>query len=342
MKLGAVIVSAFLLLAPQLSRADFKYTESTKITGGALGGLMKFASRVGGTRGLPDSSTYYIRGNRMRVEEGDAKIEIVDLDARHIVRMDAKKHTYVVLTFEEMRAQLDKARQGQTNGSSVELETPAKINMKATQNVRTILGQRAHEVQATMEMQSGEELQATSGGALTITSDMWIASDVRGYGEVRNFFQRMMREMNWAPGRMGADPRMAKAREELEKSSSAVNGFPLLATVEMAAKSSDGQATPRKQRGDDDAVDPATPTNVPTAKGDSANTALGGLLGLRKHKHDANQRAAANSDDELDADSGALMKATTEVISFSTSQLDPALFDIPAEYRQAQNKKGSQ
>jgi hypothetical protein len=136
MKLGAGIVSGFPLLAPQLSRADFQYTESIKITGGALSGLLKFASRFGGTGSLPDSSTYYIQGNRMRVEEGDAKIEIIDLDTRHIVRMDAKKHTCVVLTFEEMRAQLDKFRQGQTHGSSGELQPPARIKVKATQNVR--------------------------------------------------------------------------------------------------------------------------------------------------------------------------------------------------------------
>jgi hypothetical protein len=72
MKLGAVMVSGFVLLAPPLSQADFKYTESTKITGGVLGGLMKFASRVGGKGSWPDSSTYYVQGNNERAAETPA------------------------------------------------------------------------------------------------------------------------------------------------------------------------------------------------------------------------------------------------------------------------------
>lgn len=342
MKSGVVIVSGFLLLCPQRSRADFKYTESTKVTGGALGGLLKFASRVGGKGSLPDSSTYYLKGNCMRVEKGDAKVEIIDLDARHIVRMDRKQHTYVVLTFEEMRAQLQKFQQGQANGSSRNLERPAKIKVQATQNVRTILGQTAHEVQATVEMQSSDEGQVTSDGALSITSDMWLAPDVRGYDEVRNFFQRMLREMNWAPGEIGADPRMAQAQEEVRKSLPAVSGFPLLATVEMSAKPSNGKVATGQRQGDNDAVGGALETSVPTSKGDAANAVWSGLLGLRKQRRDAKDRAAEKTDDDADTGGSTLMNATTEVTSFSTAKLDPALFVIPAEYRQLRSKKGGQ
>ena len=343
MKLETVIVSGFLLLAPPLSRADFKYTESTKITGGALGGLMKFASRVGGKGSLPDSSTYYIKGNRMRVDEGDAKIEIIDLDARRIVRMDTKKKTYVVLTFEEMRAQLEQLRRVQTNQTNGHQQLAAKIKVKPTQNTRTLLGQTTREVQATVEMQSGDEAQAMGQGALTVTSDMWLAPEVHGYEEVRNFFERMLQEMSWSPGGgIGADPRMAKALEEVRKNSAAVSGFPLLATIEMTAKSTDAKTANRPSGENADASDTAIPTNVPTSKGDAANAALGGLLGLRKHKREANARTAEQSDSGSDSDGGALMQATTEVLSFSSSTLDRALFNIPVEYQQVPGRKAGQ
>ncbi|HMI54189.1 MAG TPA: hypothetical protein VK525_21955 [Candidatus Saccharimonadales bacterium] len=338
MKLWIASVTGFVLLAPQSSRADFKYTETTKITGGALGGLMKFASGVSGKGSGPHSATYCVEGNQMRVEQGDAEIEIIDLDARHIVRMDARKHTYVVLTFEEMRAQLEQFRQGRKADSGGQPQFTAKIKVKPTQNTRTILGQTAHEVQATIEMAASEQSHVTGNDALSLTSDMWLAPGVGGYDEVRNFFQRMMREMNWAPGEsMGGDPRMAKALEEVRKNSSAASGFPLLASVEMKS-AGNGTATPPRRESDDSA-DANIPTSIPTTGGDAANAALGGLLGLRKRKRDANERAAARNGDGPDQDGSALVRLTTEVASFSTSALDPATFEIPAGYRQVPNRK---
>src|SRR5690242_18852982 len=57
MKTWMTVVTAIsLLLSSCPSRADFKYTENTKITGGAVAGLMKFASRVSGKAGVPESS----------------------------------------------------------------------------------------------------------------------------------------------------------------------------------------------------------------------------------------------------------------------------------------------
>jgi hypothetical protein len=153
----------------------------------------------------------------------------------------------------------------------------------------------------------------------------------------------MIQEMNWAPGGgIGTDPRMAKALEEVRKNSAAMSGFPLLATIEMTGKSTDAKTASRQSRENADASDSVIPTNVPTSKGDAANAALGGLLGLRKHKREANDRAAETSGDGSDSDSGALMQATTEVISFSASTLDPALFNIPAEFHQVQSRKAGQ
>jgi hypothetical protein len=344
MKLWIVSVAGFVLLVPQRSRADFKYTETTKITGGALGGLMKFASRAGGKGSGPESSSYYIKGNRMRVEEGDAEIQIIDLDVRHIVRVDAKRHTYEVLTFEEMRAQLEQFRQARKTDSNGQPQLFATVKVKPTQNTRTILGQATHEVQATVEMEPSEESGSTGTGALTLTSDIWVAPAVGGYEEVRNFFPRMMHEMNWAPSRsIGADPRMAKAMEEVRKSSSAVSGFPLWASVEMTAKSAASKETSQQRHESDDSSGTENiPTRVPTSKQDAANTALGGLLGLEKHQKIPGDAASTKDGGASDTESGALMKATTEVTSFSNSALEPSIFEIPAGYRQVQNSKAGQ
>ena len=104
-------VAAGMLLLPFASWADFKYVESTKFTGGAMAGLMKFAARVGGIGNGADGSTYYVKGNRMRVEDSDGEVQIIDLDARQIISIDPRKKSYAILTFAEMRAQMEQLQQ---------------------------------------------------------------------------------------------------------------------------------------------------------------------------------------------------------------------------------------
>ncbi len=52
-----------------ISRADFKYTETSKITGGMLSGMMKVMgafSKEARKAGEPMQSTTYVKGNRLR------------------------------------------------------------------------------------------------------------------------------------------------------------------------------------------------------------------------------------------------------------------------------------
>jgi hypothetical protein len=163
--------AAGILLLPSGSWADFKYVEGTKFIGGAMAGLMKFAARVGGKGNGADSSTYYIKGNRMRVEDSDGELQIIDLDARQIISIDPKKKTYAILTFAEMRAQMEQLQQLRGQKSKVTL-TP-KVEVSATQNARLLLGHPAREIQARVELQASD---GKSGNAATvIVKDMWVA-----------------------------------------------------------------------------------------------------------------------------------------------------------------------
>jgi hypothetical protein len=329
---------ACLLLVPCASRADFKYSETTKFTGGAVAGLLKFASKVSGKVAGPETSTYYLRGNRMRVEEGDGGIQIIDLDARHITSINSKKKTYGVITFDEMRAQLDQARHAaDQEGSGGQLKLSTKVEVTKTQNTRVILDQATQEVQAKVDLQSSEGSGADAAGTLTFASDAWIAPSVHGYDEVKNFYQRIAREADWAPkSGPAADPRMAQAVEEMRKNSPALEGFSLLATVKLysSVSAKDGSTESKNDSGSH-GFD--IPTTSPTINTEGVSEALGGLLSLHKHKNDGkskNPSAGAPSD----SGDNVLLTATTEVTSFSSAALDSSLFEIPAGYRQLQNK----
>jgi len=321
-------VAAGMLLLPSASWADFKYVESTKFTGGAMAGLMKFAAHVGGMGNGADGSTYYVKGNRMRVEDSDGEVQIIDLDARQIISIDPKKKTYAILTFAEMRAQMEQLQQLRGEKSKVTL-TP-KVQVSPTQNTRVLLGHTAREIQARVELQASD---GKSGNVATvIVNDMWVAPTVAGYEEIRNFHERMARELNWAPGGIAADPRMKEAVEAMRKSSPLLSGFPLLSSIKMT-----GSLPAAHRSHDPDSSSADIPMSVPASKSDAVNEALGGLLSLRKRKQNAKEQDSPGGESS-ESGENVLMTATTEVTAFSNSYLGSSLFEIPAGYRQIKEK----
>src|SRR5712692_5445068 len=95
------------------ARADFKYTESAKVTGGMMAGMTKmaavFSKEARQTANQPTVTTTAVKGNRLRTDEADGKSKVIDLDGRRIITIDNKARTYSILTFEQMRAALEQA-----------------------------------------------------------------------------------------------------------------------------------------------------------------------------------------------------------------------------------------
>ena len=79
---------SILLVLPMIATpalADFKYTDTSQITGGALMGMANFAAKFSkDSRAAmqPITTTHYIKGNKMRTDGSDGSIQIIDLDGR--------------------------------------------------------------------------------------------------------------------------------------------------------------------------------------------------------------------------------------------------------------------
>jgi hypothetical protein len=76
------------------ARGDFKYTETTQITGGAMMGMATFAakfSRSSRDAFKPTITTRYVKGNRMRNDNADGTVQIIDLDGRQIISRHSRK-----------------------------------------------------------------------------------------------------------------------------------------------------------------------------------------------------------------------------------------------------------
>src|ERR1700674_4325287 len=106
-KPGILIALACL---PTCLLADFSYEESTKITGGAMAGVMKFAGAFSKQAREPLQSTVAVKGNRM-LHGNKERASVIDLDSETIYQ----KKTYSVMTFAEMKQAMEQAMQRMKN-----------------------------------------------------------------------------------------------------------------------------------------------------------------------------------------------------------------------------------
>jgi hypothetical protein len=182
------------------ARGDFKYSDTAKITGGTLKSMMKTVglfSKQASQAMKPMTQTHYVKGNFMRSDDAEGKVQIIDLGGRRILEIDPQKRTYTEITFEEMKAAMQRAqeRAQQKQNSEVKPEgkpatdnktdPKANINAKVTMTPgtasRQIQGLTANEMKMQIDMviqaqqQNGQATQpsAADSGTITTSIDSW-------------------------------------------------------------------------------------------------------------------------------------------------------------------------
>jgi hypothetical protein len=334
--LASVLACALICSLSAPCFADFQYTETSKITGGAAAGAMKFAgvfSKDARQATQGSNATISLKGNKLRREDSLGVVEIIDLDGRRIIRIDNKKKTYSSMTFDEMRAQMEEARrkaaeqQAKHNkGQQGQVKIVPKIQVLPGSGTRQILNYAAKEMKVRVDM----EMQSDDPQAKGQTATMWVNSDsfiapVKGYDEVKRFYQRLAKELDWVPGAVfGANPQIAPAMVEYRKSAANLSGMPLLSMVSVGMEGQQGaqQASRDEQK----------PSGGITH-------GIGGIFGRKNKKDDA-----AQDDSSKSAASGpgapgnSLLDTTIEVTSVSTSAVDATLFQIPQGYKEVPAK----
>ena len=340
------------------ARADFKYSDTSRITGGTLKTMMKTVgmfSKQASQAMKPVSTTHYIKGDRLRTDNGDGQLQIIDLQGRRIVDIDPQKHTYTEITFDEMKAAMQKAQeQAQQKADEQSKKQDVKTNINAKVNVtpgtasRQIQGLTANEmkIQIDMEFQAQQNSAQPSGqpngpvsGTISTSIDSWVAPSVPGYQEVAAFYQRMAKEINWVPpSSIHIDPRVSQSMDELQKNQAAFKGWPLLQYLSMTmvsqqgANGSSAQSNPPPPSGNSSSSSSDTPTNA----SDAMVKGLGGLFSKKKKKDETAEQQQNSTNPPPPSTPGALMEMTIEVTSFSDAALDATLFEIPTGYTRVQ------
>lgn len=381
MKTVSVLLSILLLLpfsAPV--RADFKYTEKSAVTGGALVGMAKFAavfSKQSAKQALePTITTRYVKGNRLRTDNPDGTIQIIDLDAREVIGIDTQKKTYTVITFEQLKAAMERAQQRmqqqmqqqtakQPNQPQPQVTLTPKFQvLPGNGSSRVILGQNTTEskVRIDMEMTAQGQPAGQNGAAgaapvsgqptgpasmtTSMTVDTWVAPSVAGYQEFSQFYQRMAKEVNWVPptGIRVADPRMTQGMAELQKNSAALKGLPLLSYISMFLAVPPGatqSAAPSAQNAPppQNSSGPDSSESVPTSASGAVMKGLGGLFNKKKQKQQdssGNQPGTGSAPPPGSSNANSLVDMTVEVTSFSDASLEGSVFGMPEGYTRVQ------
>ncbi|HEY3835029.1 MAG TPA: hypothetical protein VGL72_00585 [Bryobacteraceae bacterium] len=342
-------VIVFGLLTAGLVYADFSYEETSRITGGALVAMMKFAgafSKDARRANEPIHSTIAIKGNRM-VRKSDFSASITDLDAETITTINFEKKTYYTMTFAQMKQAMEQASEQMKNAQTTQPDssgTPPpdmKFDVKVndTGQTKTINGLPTHEMVMTMTMQATDQQSGTKGG-MDISTDSWLTPTVPGYEEIRHFYRRMAEKLNWVPGPGGMlnRPDIARGMSELYKEGAKMDGVPVMQIIKMG-----GNVQGAPQNGDSSQPPPQSSSSSssssapPTSVGSAIGSALGGRFGLGRKKQpqqnsDSSSSQSASSSNSGNA-SGSLMEMTIELTSYSSAPVDTGLFAIPAGFR---------
>jgi hypothetical protein len=364
---------------PASSFADFRYDETTKITGGSLVSMAKFAgafTKQAHSITDPTNSTILVKGNRM-AHINQETTEIIDLDHETVTNIDHTKKQYTVVTFQEMRAAAEEAmRKAQeqpkqapppppppTSNTPPPPEMKFKVTVTNTGASKQVAGLAASESILKMSMEAKDQ-QSGKTGNIAITNDMWMAPEIPGYGEVRDFNSRMAVKMgsvfsgslpsSVTPQMPGMQPGMFSGMADMAKEMSKLKGVPVSQIIRMGS-TADGSPLPAASEA------PLPPSNAPTAGSlasqagasavdSAANSAASnaaskvglsslanlGSFGFHKKKPQdtAAQPAPASGTPPNSAPQNAavLMESSTEMTNFSSASLDTNLFGIPAGY----------
>jgi len=353
------LVFCLLGILPTALHADFSYTETTQITGGALVGMMKMAgtfSKQARQAGEPITSTVSIKGNRM-VRSNSMRTEIVDLDNETITTIDHARKQYTTMTFEQMRQQIDAAiKKGKEQGNSQSEPSTSntdlsfQVKVRNTGATKDVAGMSTSEAILSMAMDATDK-KSGEKGSLAITNDMWLAPEIPGYEEVREFQQRFAAKLGTVfsesinPAMLASQPGAGKAMADMAKEMSKLKGIPVLQVMRMGT-TANGDPLPAASEA------PLPPSNSPempsagqVAK-DSATSAitsslgLGGFGGFGRKKKTADPAPAA----EAPATQGpaVLVESNTQMSGFSQAAVDASHFAIPADYKQVQPKIADQ
>jgi hypothetical protein len=322
----AVLLSLTALTANP-ARADVKTREKTHVSlGGMLGKMFNMFGGKAAKEGVV--ATTAVKGNR-KITSNDTTGEIIDLSEEKIYKLDMKKKTYEVTTFEQLRQQMREARekaekqasqeqgkeQKQPEKGQPQKEYEVDFDVKETGQKKQLAGYDTREVIMTVTVrEKGKTLE--DGGGLVMNVDSWLGPQIPALKEVAEFDLKYWRQLQGADA-MGMSPeQMAmviamypafkQAADRMQKESPKLQGTPLASTTTVEGVKSKEEAAQQSS--------------------ESSPKSIGGLGGMLARK-------MAKKDENANPTRATIFTAEHEVQEVQTSVAASDL-DIPAGFKQ--------
>ena len=268
-----VVVS---LALPSSLFADFQYTETTKVTGGSMMGMMKLAgtfSKQAREINAPVVHSVYVQKDRMARNDPTSS-EIIDLEKETVTHIDHVKKTYYVETFEQMKEQLLAAQRQAAQQPTPKPQAAAQpvpdttnapqlqfdMKVRNTGAAKQYSGLNTSEAILSMTLKATDQ-QTGQSGSFAMTNDVWLTPEIPGYKQVSEFYMRYGLKlgevfgtalMNMTMPKMPAMPRQggqappigsAQGFAEMAKELSKMKGVPIYTVMRMGA-TTDGKPLP--------------------------------------------------------------------------------------------------
>jgi len=362
--------AALVVLPVSCLLADFSYEQTSKLTGGMMAGMMKFAGAFSKQAREPMRSTVAVKGDRM-VHWSQYHASIIDLSKETITDIDLQKKQYSVMTFAEMARAMEEASQKLKDARKEDGQAPEmnyKVSVNDTGQTKQIGGYNTKEVILKIEIET-KDPKSGQTSTMVVTADSWLAPKVAGYDEVTDFYKRMGQKVSWAPGATGmftgGRSDLSKAMADMYKEGSKLNGIPVYQVTKIGMQGlpnqggnggspEQAQAQQQQQQQQQQPPPQVEKPSVGGALGSALGGRLGGLGGFgrrRKPKEEAPPAETAQQSAPAQAPaaqqpapqgspdaSGALMEMTSEMTGFSATA-DASKFEVPAGFKQVQPDK---
>ena len=281
-----------LFLSAGLLQADVKTLEKSQVQfPGMLGRMMNLFGGKAAREGVTD--TVAVKGNR-KLTINDMTGRIIDLDEEKVYDLDIKSKSYKVMTFDDLRRQMEQAEQrakaeqekSQPAASKSEPADPnAKqmqidLALKETGEKKNINGFDCREVVMTITVREKDKTLEQSGG-MVMTTHQWLTPRIAAMKEIADFDRRYQEKLNGPSfAIMPSADQMAAAAAMYPMLTQAIGKFNVenvnmdgtaIQTVMTTESVASAEERQKQQQQESAQKSDSSTTNVPTS--------IGGLIG---------------------------------------------------------------
>src|SRR5579872_4924212 len=339
---------AVLVLSAGLLQADVKTQEKSQVQfPGMLGRMMNLFGGKAVREGVTD--TVAVKGNR-KLTINDMTGRIIDLDEEKVYDLDIKSKSYKVMTFDDLRRQMEQAEQRakaeqQKSQPAAPKSEPADPNakqmqvdfaVKETGEKKNINGFDCREVVMTITVRERDKTLEQSGG-MVMTTHQWLTPRIAAMKEIADFDRRYQEKLNGpsfaimpSPDQMAAAaamyPMLTQAIGKFNVENVNMDGTAIqtVMTTESVASAEQLKQQQQEQQQNTAKSDSST-TNVPTS--------IGGLIGGLGRRAVRNKTQEKQEEQNSTPGRATIMTMNHEVIKVATD-VSAADVAIPAGFKQ--------